>query len=64
MRLGLGGLLVKRVKPLVKYQRFYLYKVFNSPITFPIILKLLLDIEILNKIYLFLESTIDLTYLK
>ena len=46
VRLGLGGLLVKRVKPLVIANGFIYLKLFNSPITLPIISKLLLDIEI------------------
>ena len=46
VRLGLGGLLVKRVKPLVIANGFIYLKFFNSPITFPIISKLLIDIEI------------------
>ena len=46
VRLWLGKLLVKRVKPLVIANGFIYLKLFNSPITLPIISKLLPDIEI------------------
>lgn len=41
-----GILFVKKVRPLGNIQRFYYLKLFNSPITLPIIFKLLLDIDI------------------
>ena len=46
VRLGLERLFVKRVKPLVIVNGFIYLKLFNSPMTLPIILKLLLHIEI------------------